>query len=98
MDNATSHCAKSTKSFASQNGLDFWKHPAYLPDFAPSDFYLFCTIKQYLKGKEFESEDEIFDTIVKILNGISKDELLFVMVEWKRRPEACISNGGEYID
>ena len=54
--------------------------------------YLFGKIKHYLQGKE------LFETIVEILNGISKDELLSVMEEWERRLEAWISNDGEYVD
>jgi hypothetical protein len=34
------------------------KHPAYSPDLAPSDYYLFPNLKKYLKGRQFFSIEE----------------------------------------
>ena len=34
-------------------------HPLYLPDLAPSDYYLFADLKKMLKGKRFYSNEEI---------------------------------------
>ena len=81
-----------------KNRLNFCSHPAFSPDLAPSDFYLFGKVKHLLQGKEFESEEELFEAIIEILNGISKEELLSVIDEWERQIRACISNGGNYVD
>jgi hypothetical protein len=34
------------------------KHPAYSPDLAPSDYYLFPNLRKHLKGKTFLSIEE----------------------------------------
>jgi histone-lysine N-methyltransferase SETMAR len=34
------------------------KHPAYSPDLAPSDYYLFPNLKKHLKGRKFSSTEE----------------------------------------
>jgi hypothetical protein len=34
------------------------KHPAYSPDLAPSDYYLFPNLKKHLKGRKFLSIKE----------------------------------------
>ncbi|XP_025154422.1 activating transcription factor 3 isoform X2 [Harpegnathos saltator] len=34
------------------------EHPAYSPDLAPSDYYLFPNLKKFLAGKRFTSNDE----------------------------------------
>jgi histone-lysine N-methyltransferase SETMAR len=34
------------------------KHPAYSPDLAPSDYYLFLNLKKHLKGRKFSSTEE----------------------------------------
>jgi histone-lysine N-methyltransferase SETMAR len=34
------------------------KHPAYSPDLAPSDYYLFPNINKHLKGRKFSSTEE----------------------------------------
>jgi len=35
------------------------EHPAYTPDLAPSDFFLFPKIKEILKGRHFDDIDGI---------------------------------------
>ena len=98
MDNATPHKSNAAKSFASKNGLRFCDHPAFSPDLAASDFYLFGKVKNELKGSEFDSEDELFEAIVQILYGISREELESVMIEWENRLKTCIANGGNYVE
>lgn len=98
MDNATPHKSNAAKTFANQNGLRFCDHPAFSPDLAASDFYLFGKVKNQLKGSEFDSEDELFEAKVQILNGISREELESVMIVWENRLKTCIANGGNYVE
>ncbi|KAH0789239.1 histone-lysine N-methyltransferase SETMAR-like protein [Histomonas meleagridis] len=98
MDNATPHRSRETKKFAIKNGLSLCPHPAFSPDLAPSDFYLFGKVKNELKGSGFVSEDELFEAIKSILEKITRDELESVFREWERRLQACIDNGGDYIE
>lgn len=98
MDNATPHRAKATQNFAQKNGLAFSPHPAFSPDLAPSDFYLFGKVKDAIKGMEFESEEDLLDEVIKVLSQISREELESVMDEWEQRLLACIANGGDYVE
>jgi [histone H3]-lysine36 N-dimethyltransferase SETMAR len=34
-------------------------HPPYSPDLAPSDFHLFRSLSNYLKGKQFNDNNEL---------------------------------------
>jgi hypothetical protein len=34
--------------------INVLEHPAYSPDLAPSDFFLFLKIKEILKGRHFD--------------------------------------------
>jgi hypothetical protein len=34
------------------------KHPAFLPDLASSDYFLFSKFKKHLKGRKFSSTEE----------------------------------------
>ena len=75
MDNATPHRDKATQNFAQKNGLSFSPHPAFSPDLAPSDFYLFGKVKDAIKGMEFESDIIILQKrnfMVNFLNYILK--------------------------
>lgn len=98
MDNVRPHRSNDSVSFAAKNNFRFCDHPAFSPDLAPSDFYLFGKVKDELKGSEFEYEEELFESIENILKKIPKEELESVMKEWENRLKACISCGGDYID
>jgi histone-lysine N-methyltransferase SETMAR len=50
MDNARPHTAHLTQDFLADGPFEVLPHPPYSPDVAPSDFYLFGTMKSKLKG------------------------------------------------
>ena len=56
-DNAPPHRAGVTQAAIEESGLESLPHPAYSPDLAPSDFFLFP--KRELKGRRFDNENEI---------------------------------------
>ncbi|BFZ08224.1 hypothetical protein BsWGS_11263 [Bradybaena similaris] len=39
------------------------KHPAYNPDFAPSDFNLFGPMKEHLRGQRFADDNEVMSAV-----------------------------------
>ena len=48
-DNAPAHTALSVREFLATKQIAVLEHPAYSPDLAPSDFFLFLKIKEILK-------------------------------------------------
>ena len=46
-------------------------HPAYSPDVAPSDYYLFLNLKRFLRLKNFSSDDEAVTTIEDYLTDLN---------------------------
>ncbi|UYV71584.1 hypothetical protein LAZ67_8003772 [Cordylochernes scorpioides] len=40
-------------------GFEVLEHPAYSPDLAPSDYFLFGLLKKELKGKRFDSDEDV---------------------------------------
>jgi hypothetical protein len=97
MDNSRVHTAKIVKDFLSSSIFLELPHPPYSSDIAPSDFYLFGTVKGKLKGKVFESCDELMASINSELSKISKDELLRVFLNWMDRLQRVITSGGRYL-
>jgi len=49
-DNAPAHAALLTRRFLTDNIMTVVPHPPYLPDLAPSNFFLFQKLKMKLKG------------------------------------------------
>jgi histone-lysine N-methyltransferase SETMAR len=54
-DNAAPHKAAITHHKFAELNFEVLKHPAYSPDFAPSDYYLFPNLKKHLKGIKLEA-------------------------------------------
>jgi histone-lysine N-methyltransferase SETMAR len=48
-DNAPAHRAYATQQFLPENNLEVVFHAPYSPDLAPSDFWLFPTMKDTLR-------------------------------------------------
>ena len=42
-----------------RNGYELIPHPAYAPDLAPSDFFLFPNLKKDIRGLHFRSDEEV---------------------------------------
>jgi hypothetical protein len=41
-------------------------HPPYSPDLAPADFFLFCKLKTNLKGRRFQTKEEIQENAIEL--------------------------------
>jgi len=58
-DNAPVHTALSVREFVATKQITLLEHPAYSPDLAPSDFFLFPKTEEILKGRHFDDIDDI---------------------------------------
>ena len=72
-DNARPHTALKTKKTISDLRQELLDHPAYSPDLAPSDYYLFGHLKEYLSGTRYHNNEELKQSVVKWLKNKSKD-------------------------
>ena len=46
-----------------RNGYELIPHPAYSPDLAPSDFFLFPNLKKDIRGLHFRSDEEVVTAV-----------------------------------
>jgi len=58
-DNAPAHTALSVREVLATKQITVLEHPAYSPDLAHNDFFLFPKIKEILKGGHFDDTDDI---------------------------------------
>jgi hypothetical protein len=61
-----------THQFLAKNKIAVIPHPPYSPDLAPCDFFLFPKLKLKLKGRRFDTIDEIQDESQKVLDNDRK--------------------------
>ncbi len=57
-DNARPHTASSFLAFVNKKKIEIFPHPAYSPDLAPCDLWLFPQLNSALWGQHFESTQE----------------------------------------
>jgi hypothetical protein len=97
-DNACPRTAKMTSQFMEQNSMQRTPHPAYAPDLALPDFYLFGYVKQLLSGYQFADQDSLLQAVSDILVGIKKVTLQSVVHNWIERLCQCSVTGREYVE
>jgi histone-lysine N-methyltransferase SETMAR len=97
-DNCKVHRSKKSTQCIDDNGFKKVPHPAYSPDLAPSDFFLFGYTKHMLSMKKYEGARELKDEITIILSDIPVELLRRVFDEWITRCDSVISSGGCYCD
>ena len=61
------HSEQLSVPIASNCGFELLAHPPYSPDVAPSDYNLFPEIKKGLRGKRFQSTDDVKNHVLKFL-------------------------------
>lgn len=97
-DNAKPHVASKTVAKLSDIGFTVLPHPAYSPDLAPSDFYLFSPMKSSVRNKTFDSADDIMKTINKWIASKPRkffaDGIQKLPGRWKR----CVDHNGDYFE
>jgi hypothetical protein len=71
-------------------------HPVYSPDLAISDFWLFGRIKRELQGITIDTEEDLIEQILTILQSIPQSEITRAFAHWQERYQWVVGNDGEY--
>ena len=95
--NARVHTCKVAMDAVDRNGYELIPHPAYSPDLAPSDFFLFPNLKKDIRGLHFRSGEEVVTAVEEWVNG--KDPVFFSsgLIALEHRWSKCITLEGNYI-
>lgn len=97
-DNAPAHSSVLACQAARECGYEILPHPAYSPDLAPSDFFLFPQLKSTLRGRRFNTDNDVItateDYFSSKNRGFYKDGIRKVKNRW----EKCVTLAGSYIE
>lgn len=97
-DNARPHIAKLTLKKISELGWEVLPHPPYSPDLAPSDFYLFRALQQFMKEKKYEKVEDIKNDISSFFqskpSGFYKAGIQALVPRWRQ----VVENHGDYCN
>jgi histone-lysine N-methyltransferase SETMAR len=95
-DNAKCHVAQDVKNFLQEEGVGLMPHPAYSPDLAPCDFWLFDYIKRHLTDQP--NKKYLFRAVSRIIENIPEKEWRKTFEKLIERMQLCIKNKGEYFE
>ena len=95
-DNARVHTCKIAMDAVELNGYELMPHPAYSPDLAPSDYFLFPNLKKDIRGHDVRSNEEV----VAAVEVRDKDPVFFIsgLMALERRWSKCIILEGKFIE
>ncbi len=80
-----------------QAGFVELNHPAYSPDIAPSDYYLFSNLKKILRGKNFSSDNEAISTVEDYLCDLDSKFFCQGIESLLDRWQRVVASEGQYI-
>jgi len=86
---------KSKEELLATKQITVLEHPAYSPDLAPSDFFLFLKIKEIMEGRNFDNTDDIRSNMTAALKAIPQNQFQNCFEGWTRRWHHCIASQGE---
>jgi len=78
--------------------LQILAFPPYSPDLAPCDFYLFPKIKDILRGKRFDDEEEAVKAFEEEIRKLKSKDWQGCFDVWFGRMRSCVDLKGEYFE
>ena len=97
-DNVRVHACKVAMDAVERNGYELIPHPAYSPDLAPSDFFLFPNLKKDIHGLHFQSDEEVVTLVEELVNGKDPDFLSSGLMALEHHWSKSITLEGNYIE
>ena len=96
-DNARVHTCKVAMDAVLWNRYELIPHPAYSPELAPSDFFLFPNLKKDIHGLHFRSDEEVVMAVEEWVNGKDPDFFSSVLMALEYCWSKCITLEGNYM-
>ena len=97
-DNAPIHSSRETQSAIENLGIEPLDHPAYSPDLAPSDFYVFRLLKKHLRGKKNDDKNELKATVEEFFKTQQPSFFQSAFHELLIRWNKCVESKGSYVE
>jgi transposase len=96
MDNSGCHNGAKIAEKLEKRHMKRAPHPPYSPELSPCDFWLFRILKQKMKERGFQSEEQILAAISESWNELTFEYIQRVFHNWMERLTWVIANSGEY--
>lgn len=97
-DNAPAHTSFKTTEFLTTSNIALVPHPPYSPDLAPCDFSFFPQMKLKLKGRRFETIEDVQSATREVLKTFEEGFFRKSFEAWNTRWDRCIAAEGDYFE
>jgi histone-lysine N-methyltransferase SETMAR len=98
LDHCRVHFSRVTEQFIAENHISRVPQPAYSPDLAPSDFWLFGHLKNSRAARMFDDPEELLNAITSVLEKAQPSELHVVLSHWVERVRWVLQTTGDSYD
>ncbi|GFX16067.1 histone-lysine N-methyltransferase SETMAR [Trichonephila clavipes] len=88
-DNARLQTSLVTRQKLLQLEWDTMPHPPYSPDLAPSDYYLFRSLQNFLDGKTFTSNEEVKNHLDQFFAAKTKNFMSVELCYYQKDGKKC---------
>jgi transposase len=96
MDNSMSHNGAKIIKKLEKRHVARAPHPPYSPNLSPCDFWLFGILKQKMKERAFQSEEQNLVAITESWKELTFEDIQRVFQNCMERLTWVIANSGEY--
>jgi histone-lysine N-methyltransferase SETMAR len=98
-DNARPHTSiQTTNHIKKELGWDLLPHPPYSPDIATSDYHVFRALKNFLRGRQFQNDEELENAVREFfVSKLGTDFFERGIRKLPKRWRIVVLQQGEYI-
>lgn len=97
-DNASIHKSMIAQEAVRDCGFVQLDHPAYSPDLAPSDYFLFRNLKSHLRDVRYPDDETLKKAVKEWLEGPTEDFYFSGINSLPEKCRKCIELCGDYIE
>ena len=97
-NNAPAHSSPLVQTLLVKHRITQVCQPPYSPDLALCDFWLFSKLKLPLKGRRFQTANEIKENATRQLIEIMKKDFSDCFEKWKECWDKCVWSQGECFE
>ena len=96
-DNAPAHNSLLVRNYLGALNWEILAHPPYLPDLAPSDYYLFSSMSHALAEQHFANYEEVENWVTDWFASKSKEWYWHEIHKLPERWGECVASDKEYF-
>lgn len=97
-DNARPHVARVARETIRRLGWETLCHPPYSPDLAPSDYHLFHSLDNHLRGKSFTNEADLRQALTDFFASKTPEFYRKGIAQLETRWQKVLDADGDYFE